>query len=169
MFFILLFFTRFTVFRSSGLPLTICKTVDASSIYCQYLGSPILGVPCGGEERLKSWPPLQPVNLRVQGHRRHESCVDVVLSSAGWVSLTNLKEDQIIELRAWSPTGRGIHLRDPPLLPRAVTLRGRRIVSLSHFIILITTRKVSSLVIKQQVAMTLLMAPSEPLPSANIF
>ncbi|XP_045130402.1 nitric oxide-associated protein 1-like isoform X3 [Portunus trituberculatus] len=118
---------RFTVFRSSGLPLTICKTVDASSIYCQYLGSPILGVPCGGEERLKSWPPLQPVNLRVQGHRRHESCVDVVLSSAGWVSLTNLKEDQIIELRAWSPTGRGIHLRDPPLLPRAVTLRGRRI------------------------------------------
>ncbi|KAK8399302.1 hypothetical protein O3P69_003431 [Scylla paramamosain] len=118
---------RFTVFRSSALPLTICKTVDAASIYRQYLGFPILGVPCEGKERLKSWPALQPVNLRIQGHRRHESCVDVVLSSAGWVSLTSLKEDQIIELRAWSPGGRGIHLRDPPLLPRAVTLRGPRI------------------------------------------
>lgn len=118
---------RFTVFRSSELPLTICKTVDAASIYHQYLGSPILGVPCGGKERLKSWPAMQPVNLRVQGHSRHESCVDVVLSSAGWVSLTSLKENQIMELRAWSPGGRGIHLRDPPLLPRAVTLRGRRV------------------------------------------
>lgn len=63
--------------------MTISKTVDASSIYRQYLGSPILGVPLGGEERLKSWPPLQPINLRTLSHNKQESCADVVLSSAG--------------------------------------------------------------------------------------
>lgn len=118
---------RLTVFRSAGLPLTISKTVDAASVYRHHLGSPILGVPLGGEERLKSWPPLRPVNLRTHSLNKHESCADVVLSSAGWVSLTGMEEDQVIELRAWSPGGRGIHLRNPPLLPLAVTLRGRRI------------------------------------------
>lgn len=49
------------------------------------------------------------------------------LSCAGWVSLTGLAEQQLIDLRAWTPGGRGIHLRDPPLLPLAVNLRGRRI------------------------------------------
>lgn len=124
---------RFTVFRSEWLPLTITKTVDAASTYSRYLGSSLLGVPSEGEERLKCWPPLQPVNLRTHCHNKLESCADVVLSSAGWVSLTGFTEQQVIELRAWTPGGRGIHLRDPPLLPLAVNLRGRRIgKSLAH-------------------------------------
>ncbi|KAG0715591.1 Nitric oxide-associated protein 1 [Chionoecetes opilio] len=71
-----------------------------------------------------------------QQQQHHEACeVDINTKGDlfGWVSLTGTKEKQVMELRAWCPGGRGIHLRNPPLLPRAVNLRGRRIgKSLAH-------------------------------------
>ena len=97
---------RFTVFRSAELPMAIIKTVDAASVYRQYLGSPILGIPHGGEERLKSWPPLKPVNLKIESLNREESCVDVVLSSAGESLFSHckswtIKDDDLIRYESF--------------------------------------------------------------------
>lgn len=36
-------------------------------------------------------------------------------------------------LKAYTPYGRGIHVRTPPLLPRAVMLRGSRLSSSQGF------------------------------------
>ncbi|XP_071515686.1 nitric oxide-associated protein 1 [Panulirus ornatus] len=117
---------RFTVFRSEHIPVTVVRTVDASTFYREYLGSELLGVPMGSKERLQRWPALKPKNIRVYSTEKQRSCADVVLSSAGWVAITGMK-DHIIEMRGWTPSRHGIYIRDPPVLPLAVNLRGRRI------------------------------------------
>ncbi|XP_069166697.1 nitric oxide-associated protein 1-like isoform X1 [Procambarus clarkii] len=117
---------RFTVFRSEHLPITVVKTVDASSFYRNYLGSTLLGVPVGDEERLRHWPAITPKNMRTFTISKDRSCADVVLSSAGWVAITGIWK-HVIELRGWTPGGRGIYLRDPPILPLSIKLRGPRI------------------------------------------
>ncbi|KAK4316877.1 hypothetical protein Pmani_012008 [Petrolisthes manimaculis] len=117
---------RFTVFRSAEVPLTAVKTVDAAAFYCKYLGTEILGIPIGSEERLKSWPALKPKDFRMYSTGKQSSCADVVLSSAGWVALTGLSEGDVVEVRGWTPGGRGAYLRQPAILPRAVTFRGHR-------------------------------------------
>lgn len=71
------------MFRSEEVPLAVVKTVDAAAFYCKYLGSEILGIPVGSEERLKSWPALKPKNFRMYTTGKDTSCADVVLSSAG--------------------------------------------------------------------------------------
>jgi len=40
----------------------------------------------GSQERLKSFPPLEGIELQVDGRSSYESSCDVVLSSAGWIS-----------------------------------------------------------------------------------
>lgn len=117
---------RLTVFAASSIPVTIVKTVDASAFYRNYLGTSLLGVPLGGEERLKHWPALAPCDLRMTSHDREQSCADVVLSSAGWIAITG-SSHQVIEVRGWTPGGRGIHLRNPSMLPRIISLRGVRL------------------------------------------
>ncbi|XP_068220839.1 nitric oxide-associated protein 1 [Palaemon carinicauda] len=117
---------RFTVFAAAKIPITIVKTASASLFYSQYLGTKVLGVPAGGEERLQLWPALASCDLRMTSLNSKECCGDIVLSTAGWVAVNTL-EDQVIELRAWTPGGRGIYLRTPSMLPRVVNLRGRRL------------------------------------------
>ena len=55
-----------------------------------------------------------------------ESSCDVVLSSAGWVSCSP-SVGQVFDVRAWTPGGKGIFLRDLAFLPRAVNLKGDKI------------------------------------------
>ncbi|XP_069938373.1 nitric oxide-associated protein 1 isoform X3 [Cherax quadricarinatus] len=113
---------RFTVFRSQQLPITVVKTVEASEFYRNYLGSTLLGVPVGGNERLHHWPALAPKHMRTFSTDKEKSCADVVLSSAGWIAVTGMW-NHVIELRGWTPGGRGIYLREPSMLPLAVKLR----------------------------------------------
>lgn len=73
-----------TVFTSSRLPVTICWTQEASSLYSQLLGTELLAVPNGDEERMSEWPGLAPGTVfTLDGQGWKESCADVVLSSAG--------------------------------------------------------------------------------------
>lgn len=116
----------FTVFASRYLPVNIVFTEQAAKFYDLYLGTEMLSVPMGGEERLKHWPRLLPKEITLQSHSWEESCADIVLSSAGWTSLTSGPDSQCI-VRAYTPEGRGIYVRNPPLLPYAIRLRGRRI------------------------------------------
>lgn len=114
-----------TLFSNSKLPVNIVKTEDADDFRQQHLGDPtVMGVPRGGPERLRTFPELRYRKLRVDGIGTGESACDVVLSSAGWVACTT-KVATVFDIKAWTPGGRGIFVRDPPFLPEAVKLRGQ--------------------------------------------
>lgn len=68
---------------------------------------------------------LLPQDLLVRGEGWRHSAADVVLSSAGWVSVT-LGENQMAKLVAYTPGGRGVFVRRPALFPDAVNKRGKR-------------------------------------------
>lgn len=116
-----------TVFASNYLPVNIVYTEQAKPFYQEYLGTEMLAVPMGDKERIDKWPPLMPKEFTLDCVGWEQSCADIVLSSAGWVSITS-GEDTKCQLRAFTPECRGVHVRDPPLLPYAARLRGKRIV-----------------------------------------
>lgn len=73
-----------TVLAAGPLPVTLCWIEDANDVYNSYLGTEVLAVPCGGEDRLQVWPGLKAVpEFTLKGSGWQESCADVVLSSAG--------------------------------------------------------------------------------------
>lgn len=51
--------------------------------------------------------------------------MDIVLSSAGWVGVTFGGEDEVL-LRAHTPHGKGVYVRQPSLFEDAVNQRGKR-------------------------------------------
>lgn len=66
---------RLTVYTTSKLPILICTTDVASSIYTEFLGTEILGVPMGNEERLKSWPAMENIDfIGIEGDGENYSC-----------------------------------------------------------------------------------------------
>uniref|UniRef100_A0A1B6D2K2 G domain-containing protein n=1 Tax=Clastoptera arizonana TaxID=38151 RepID=A0A1B6D2K2_9HEMI len=124
---------KLTVFASIKLPITVCYTIDADEIYNHYVGTKVLGVPLRDGNGLKSWPGLASGSEFVlRGNNQAESCADVVMSSAGWISVT-LAPLEICKFLAWTPQARGIHIRIPPLLPFAVRQRGALISSTNAY------------------------------------
>lgn len=118
---------KMTVFAAKTLPVTICERDDAETIYSHYVGTHVLRVPFGNEIRLEKWPGLTSADeFSIKGVSWEESCVDVVLSSAGWIAVTP-DRDLICRFQAWTPYGRGIYIRIPPVLPFAVARRGERV------------------------------------------
>ncbi|XP_066144077.1 nitric oxide-associated protein 1 isoform X1 [Euwallacea fornicatus] len=116
---------RLTVFRANSLPITFCKLEKADSIYQELLGSDLFVVPIFKGDRKEKWPGLELAkSFKIFGKSRRESSYDVVLSNAGWVAVNCGLANY--EFQAWTPQKRGVHIRDC-LLPKAVTLRGRRI------------------------------------------
>ena len=115
-----------TVFASSYLPINIVYTEQAKHFYEAHIGTEFLAVPLGDYERLKYWPRLSPKEIELELLGWEQSTADIVLSSAGWISITGNIDTKCI-LRAFTPEGRGIYLRQPPILPYAIRLRGRRI------------------------------------------
>ncbi|XP_017764432.1 PREDICTED: nitric oxide-associated protein 1 isoform X2 [Eufriesea mexicana] len=114
---------RCTVFKSDQLPITICYTADANEVYDQLLETEAFVVPVNDPERLKLWPKLESKEVQVTGVNSPYSVADVVLSSIGWIAIKPNKT-QIVSLRAWTPYGRGIYFRSPPLLKRSVCFHG---------------------------------------------
>ncbi|KAM0733887.1 Nitric oxide-associated protein 1 [Formica fusca] len=119
-------FIRCTIFSSRELPITVTNTVDADSIYNELLETKAFVVPESDPDRLKHWPALGSKEMEVIGIGKNESVADVVLSSAGWIAITG-KENERVSLKAWTPQGRGLHLRTPALLKKSVALRGLRV------------------------------------------
>lgn len=118
---------RVTVFASQSLPIVICYTNHSEEIYETFLGSELLGVPMGSEERFIEWPNLETTDeIVVEGIEKHISCADILLSSAGWLGI-NLPSQATGVFRAWTPEKRGIKVRIPALIPNALVLRGTRI------------------------------------------
>lgn len=117
-----------TVFASDYLPIHVVYTNQASRFYNIFLGTELLKVPFGPTERLNQWPVLTPKEIDFTAEDSKswkESCGDIVLSNAGWVSVTMGLEEACV-LKAYTPEGRGIFVRKPSLLPFAVNMKGRR-------------------------------------------
>lgn len=125
-------FIRITVFKSESLPVTICSTNDADMIYDKLLKTEAFVVPVNNPERLKIWPRFESKDFTITGLTKNRSVSDIILSNAGWISITPDREETIT-LRAWTPEGRGIYERTPALLPKSITLRGPRIKSSSAY------------------------------------
>ena len=119
-----------TVFAADNLPVHVVWTEDADKFYHEALEADILAVPSTANgtnmQRLKDFPDLKGETMMIDGIGVEESSCDIVLSSAGWISCTP-RVAQIFKVKAWTPGGRGLTIRDPPFLPHAVQLRGPRI------------------------------------------
>ncbi|KAJ3588309.1 hypothetical protein NHX12_011902 [Muraenolepis orangiensis] len=109
----------FSVVASNQLPVHITTLDKADAIYQKH-------VPMGGEERMKSFPPLVSQDITLKGLGYLQASADIKMSSAGWVAVTGVDGDQLV-LRAHSPAAWGLSLRSPPLLPHVVSLKGERI------------------------------------------
>ncbi|EFN77969.1 Uncharacterized protein C4orf14-like protein [Harpegnathos saltator] len=120
------YFIRCTIFASNELPITITLSADADEIYNELLNTEAFVVPENNPDRLKYWPALGSKEMEVIGIGKNMSVADVVISSAGWMAISGEHGDHV-SLRAWSPQGRGLHLRTPALLRKSVALRGDRI------------------------------------------
>ncbi|CAG9857420.1 unnamed protein product [Phyllotreta striolata] len=116
---------RLTVFRSNELPVTVCEIEKADEVYAGCLGTELFRVPIDEGDRLGKWPGLEAGRrFTVKGVHERFSTKDVVLSNAGWVAISCYFDECIFQ--GWTPGKRGIHVRDS-VLPKAVTLRGKRI------------------------------------------
>ncbi|KFB52198.1 hypothetical protein ZHAS_00020305 [Anopheles sinensis] len=119
---------RVILYAAMTLPTLICNTTEAAALYTDLIGTDLLGVPYGTENRLASWPTLESApDILVHGTEdKHLTVCDILLSSAGWFGI-NLPRDAEAVFRAWTPNRRGVHVRQPALLPTGLTLRGKRI------------------------------------------
>ncbi|KAG7462096.1 hypothetical protein MATL_G00199000 [Megalops atlanticus] len=116
----------FTVIASNLLPVHITSLDKADAVYRKHAGNTLLGVPLGGEERMRAFPPLLPRYFQLTGQGYQRASADIKFSSTGWVAVTGNDGNHIV-LRAYAPEGVGLQLRTPPLLPFVVTLKGERI------------------------------------------
>ncbi|XP_067412990.1 nitric oxide-associated protein 1 [Emydura macquarii macquarii] len=116
----------FSVVASNLLPVHVTSLEKADNIYQKHAGKSLLKVPMGGEERIKEFPPLIPQEIMLEGIGTLEAVADIKLSSAGWVAITAHLEDKL-HLRAYTPEGTTLMIRQPPLLPHIVDIKGRRI------------------------------------------
>ncbi|XP_014665837.1 PREDICTED: nitric oxide-associated protein 1-like isoform X2 [Priapulus caudatus] len=115
-----------TVFASARLPVNVRFTVEADEWYAEALHAGKLQVPESNPARLKDFPAMQYKDLApILGLGWEKSPCDIVLSSAGWASVT-AGDMHECSFRVWTPGGSGIHVRRPAVLPYAVGLRGKR-------------------------------------------
>ncbi|NWH72189.1 NOA1 protein, partial [Piaya cayana] len=131
----------FSVMASNQLPVHISTLSNADAIYEQHAGQGLLKVPMGGEERMKEFPPLVPQDITLKGIGTTEAVADIKLSSAGWVAVTAHEEEKLL-LRAYTPKGTALVVREPPLLPYISAIRGARIAGTAAY----RTKKPPSLV-----------------------
>ncbi|NXV96618.1 NOA1 protein, partial [Calonectris borealis] len=131
----------FSVVASNLLPVRIATLSNADAIYEKHAGQELLKVPMGGEERMKEFPPLVPQDITLKGIGTTEAVADIKLSSAGWVAVTAHAEEKLL-LRAYTPKGTTLVVREPPLLPYISTIRGARIAGTAAY----RTKKPPSLV-----------------------
>ncbi|XP_028816652.1 nitric oxide-associated protein 1 [Denticeps clupeoides] len=116
----------FSVLASSRVPVHITSLEKANAIYEKHAGDILLGVPAGGVERMKDFPPLLPQDFNLIGQGQNTAICDIKLSSAGWVSVTAMEGDHV-HVRGHAPEAAGMCVRAPPLLPHIATVRGERV------------------------------------------
>ena len=122
-----------TVFASDELPINIIDTVQAEEFYQDALKTGNLKVPSvQNPQRLTDFPELQGKKFELHGISDDESSCDIVLSSIGWMAVTT-RVTLNYHVKAWTPGGKGIYLREMSFLPYAVNLKGRKIKGTPYY------------------------------------
>ncbi|KAM9457318.1 nitric oxide-associated protein 1 [Clarias gariepinus] len=116
----------FTVVASSQIPVHITSLDKADLTYQKHAGKTLLAVPTGGEERMKLFPAFVSQDFELKGRGLDTAVTDIKLSSAGWIAVTAAESERIL-VRGHAPEDAGLCLRDPPLLPHIVNVKGARI------------------------------------------
>nr|CAD2202996.1 unnamed protein product [Meloidogyne enterolobii] len=132
-----------TVFAGENLKVNVMRTNYVDTFLEKNRGNPSLGAPIGNVERLNKFPKLEYKDFLIENDFYLEDdergIADIVLSSLGWVLVTT--KMSCINIRAWTPSGRGLITRQPPILPYAAAYRGRKIYGTSTF----QTRKLAEI------------------------
>ncbi|XP_036620486.1 nitric oxide-associated protein 1 [Trichosurus vulpecula] len=116
----------FSVVASNLLSIHITTLEKADTIYQKHAGQTLLQVPMGGVERMAEFPSLVSQDITLEGIGKLEAVADIKLSSAGWVAITSPSKDKL-HLRGYTPQGTTLTIRQPPLLPHIVNVKGERI------------------------------------------
>ncbi|GMR37085.1 hypothetical protein PMAYCL1PPCAC_07280 [Pristionchus mayeri] len=125
-----------TVFANEALPLNVMETERTEEFMEKMRGRAVMGAPIGDSSRLASLPPMdgrmikvkQSEEMRRERKEKDESLVglaDIVFSSIGWAMVSTHARE--VYFSASLPGGRGLSVRDPPILPYSALLRGPRI------------------------------------------
>ena len=72
---------------------------------------------------MEDFPELKGRVLQLVGVDWKRSAADVVLSNIGWIAVT-AGAGSIVSVKAYTPKGAGLYLREPALLPTSVRQRG---------------------------------------------
>uniref|UniRef100_A0A0N4UJY5 KOW domain-containing protein n=1 Tax=Dracunculus medinensis TaxID=318479 RepID=A0A0N4UJY5_DRAME len=123
--------TFLSVFANDSLPVNVMKTCEVKAFFERYWGSPALVVPFGSTKRLSDFPEMKSQKISFDSNGLEIGCADVIFSSIGWVCVTAPKSK--IRLEAYTPGGRGLSLRVPPILPLCASNRGPRIVGTAAY------------------------------------
>ena len=115
----------FTIFASPNLPIHVTSLERADDLYQKHAGNELLKVPSGGRTRMEEFPELRGRVLKLVGVDWKRSAADVILSNIGWIAVT-AGSGSVVSLKAYTPNGAGLYLREPALLPTSVRQRGRR-------------------------------------------
>uniref|UniRef100_A0A0K0EWB9 Nitric oxide-associated protein 1 (inferred by orthology to a human protein) n=1 Tax=Strongyloides venezuelensis TaxID=75913 RepID=A0A0K0EWB9_STRVS len=115
-----------TLFCSEKLPANIMRSDDVKEFLDAYLGKPNLVVPCGNQKRMDAYPKFEGQTFEIQGKGMEKGACDITISSIGWLMVTSKKE-QKNTITVKTPGGKGIFLRDLPMLPYSLSFRGSRI------------------------------------------
>ncbi|XP_063434662.1 nitric oxide-associated protein 1-like [Mytilus trossulus] len=116
-----------TVHVTSNIKIHIKDKEEADDFYDKAYGTSVLQVPIGDEERLDSIPSLIGREYHLTNFVSNDHAIaDIQLSSLGWVSVTK-SDNSDVRLRAYTPGGRGLYIREPALLPNIKAFRGKRI------------------------------------------
>jgi len=117
----------FTVFASNRLKINVIQTTKVEEFLNNFAGNSLLGAPIGDFRRLNIFPKLEGHIFNYQNEiiSNSQGSLDIILSSIGWIMLTS--RAYFIKLKAWTPAGKGVLKRQPPLIPFSINYRGSRI------------------------------------------
>ena len=76
---------------------------------------------------MEIFPSFKSEEFTVKGLGWDTCAADVVLSNLGWVAVT-AGSGSVVSLRAHTPNGIGIDIREPALLPTIVSRRGKWLI-----------------------------------------
>ncbi|XP_046548321.1 nitric oxide-associated protein 1-like [Haliotis rubra] len=114
-----------TVHSSPDLPVHVKDTIDADSFYEERIGTKAFAVPAPDSDWMERIPALIGQEFIMTGIGWDTAVADLQLSSLGWVSVM-AHRDMEVRLQAYTPGGRGCHIRIPALLPNVLAFRGKR-------------------------------------------
>ncbi|GFO42031.1 nitric oxide associated 1 [Plakobranchus ocellatus] len=115
-----------SVHSGPNIPIHVVPTFEADEFYQRYIGTEILGVPIGDSKRLSEVPSMVAKEFTVVGENDQTAAADIQLSSVGWISLA-LRKEQSALLQVYTPGRKGMHLRQPALMPHYMQFKGKRI------------------------------------------